>query len=228
MSCVQSVLFNKDKYTPQEAKEWLKQHKFKHSKVDKRGKNLRFRQADPDIYTKFRTKKSDDGISFVIGYKEGGNLDLGSLLAKVPFTTTGIPGEMHFFIPFTGIKANYMGPGTNLKYREDHPPLDKPINNVDAICKVHDYDYKNAEENKGNVNSNELELKHEADRKMLNSLEKVNPSGIVERIMKWVAQKLISIKLKLGLGLEDYLTVDDTKIGDGINWDSLAKKYGDL
>jgi len=226
-SSVQSILFNKDKYTLKEAKAWLKEHDYKYSKVDKRGKCIRFRQADPQMYDNFRTKRTTDGISFIIGYqdtKEGGNLDFGSLLAKIPFSTTGIPGEKHFFIPFTGIKANYMGPGTDLKYREEHPPLNVPINNVDAICKVHDYDYYAAERNK----EKELDMKHEADRKMLDSLEKVNPNGIVERIMKWIAQKLISIKLKLGLGLEDYLTVDDKKIGEGINWDNLAKEYGDL
>ena len=57
----------KYKYTLKEAKDWLKLHNFKYGKVDKRGKNLRFRQSDPETYDKLRTKNTSDGISFIIG-----------------------------------------------------------------------------------------------------------------------------------------------------------------
>ena len=49
---VQSVLFNKDKYTPAEAIVWLKDHKFKVKKIDITDNYLRFRQYTPQYLKK--------------------------------------------------------------------------------------------------------------------------------------------------------------------------------
>ena len=44
----------------------------------------------------------------------GGKLDLQSLLSKLPFSTTGIPGELHLKLP--GMNAHsFTGPGTRLE-----------------------------------------------------------------------------------------------------------------
>jgi hypothetical protein len=71
-------------------------------------------------------------------------LDIQSILNKLPFTTTGIPGELH--LP----GHSFCGPGTRLDLRlnQDDTPKDfsKPINRIDTIAYQHD-----------------LEKKHEAD-----------------------------------------------------------------
>lgn len=70
-SVVQSVLFDKDKYTIKEAINWLKKHDFEGREVDEKENTLRFRQVDPDELENysFRTKEISDGINFVIAYK---------------------------------------------------------------------------------------------------------------------------------------------------------------
>jgi hypothetical protein len=67
---VQSVVFDKDMFTVAQAKAWLKKHKYKYGKVDKKANTLRFRQQDPETYSKYRTKRISDGILFVLGFNE--------------------------------------------------------------------------------------------------------------------------------------------------------------
>ena len=60
---------------------------------------------------------------------------------------TGYPGERHMYLPTNlGLtRANYAGPGTNLKARllRNDPPVDGP-NGIDAAAKQHDIDYSKA------------------------------------------------------------------------------------
>ena len=77
----------------------------------------------------------------------GGKLDLQSLLSKLPFSTTGIPGELH--LKLHGMNAHsFTGPGTRLEQRlnADDSPKDfsKPINRVDEIAYQHDLAYRDA------------------------------------------------------------------------------------
>ena len=67
---VQSVLFDKKKFTQTSAKRWLKLHNFKavfHNKpVDITKNLLRYRQLKPKSNGNYRIIKIRDGIQFVI------------------------------------------------------------------------------------------------------------------------------------------------------------------
>lgn len=72
---LQTVLFNKDRYSLQQAVEFLATHKLKHSKVDETLNLYRFRQVSPAIlrregFTKYVSKPIADGITFVFAYSE--------------------------------------------------------------------------------------------------------------------------------------------------------------
>ena len=62
---IQSVLISKDKFSFIEAKNWLKEHKFKYIKLDETGRFCRFRQFDPIKGKKYRNKKVANGIELV-------------------------------------------------------------------------------------------------------------------------------------------------------------------
>jgi hypothetical protein len=65
---IQSITFNKDKYTTQEARNWLKRNNFKAIKrVDKTKSLLRYRINKPGKYKRFRTQKVGGDIMFVYG-----------------------------------------------------------------------------------------------------------------------------------------------------------------
>ena len=70
--------------------------------------------------------------------------DIQKFFAKLPFTTTGIPRELH--LP----GHNFVGPGTNLNIRlnTDNSPKEwsKPINKDDEIAYLHDLAYKEADD----------------------------------------------------------------------------------
>ena len=89
------------------------------------------------------------------------------------FTTTGIPGELH--LP----GYSFCRPGTNLNKRldeADNPkPWSKPINWVHEVSMRHDIDYGNS-----------------------TTLEE-NPT-LREKVDRFIVKKMISAKLKLGLG----------------------------
>ena len=52
---VQSVIFSKKCYTPQQAQKWLKKHNFKIKKMDTTDDYYRFRQLSPLRFEEFRT-----------------------------------------------------------------------------------------------------------------------------------------------------------------------------
>jgi hypothetical protein len=66
---IQSVLFKRPEWKLTECKKWLKKHGFK-TDVDKKPEHYRFRQLDPELFNKYRTKKIGDNIEFIIGIKE--------------------------------------------------------------------------------------------------------------------------------------------------------------
>ncbi len=89
--------------------------------------------------------------------KEGEGFDIQKFLSKLPFTTTGIPGELH--LP----KHNFTGPGTNLSLRLNPDGTPKewsiPYNRVDEKSLTHDLAYRDCAE--------DLSCKHDADKIML-------------------------------------------------------------
>ena len=73
----------------------------------------------------------------------------------------------------------------------DNPkPWSKPINRVDEVCMRHDID-------DGNIT---LEENHEADREMLYNLSLIQNPTLREKVDRFIVKKMISAKLKLGLG----------------------------
>lgn len=63
---IQSVLFDKTKWKVQDAKKWLKERKFKYSKVHETDKKIRFRQFKPKSNAKYVTVNTKDGIQFIV------------------------------------------------------------------------------------------------------------------------------------------------------------------
>ncbi len=78
--------------------------------------------------------------------KGEGLVDIQKLLWKLPFTATGIPGELHLISP-SGVH-NFVGPGTNLSLRlnPDDTPKDwsLPIDRDDQAAYTHDLAYRDA------------------------------------------------------------------------------------
>ena len=68
---VQSVIFDKNRWTKSKAEKWLTKHKFKHTKVDATKNTLRFRQVPPKGFKTYRTITFSDkhGIKAVLGMK---------------------------------------------------------------------------------------------------------------------------------------------------------------
>ena len=73
---VQSVIFNKDKFTVKAARKWLKTHNYIwNQKLDERKNVLRYRQIDPEViekkgYTNYHNKYISDDIILCIAYKK--------------------------------------------------------------------------------------------------------------------------------------------------------------
>jgi hypothetical protein len=68
---VQTLIFDKDKFSVEEAKKWATDHDFKASKVDEpeSGDTIRIRQRDPgDFKGDMRTIELKDGVKAVIGH----------------------------------------------------------------------------------------------------------------------------------------------------------------
>jgi len=65
---VQSLVFSKDKFTKEQAKAWIKEHKqFVDAGVDETDTSYRFRQYDPGYFGKYRTFDLADGIKAIYG-----------------------------------------------------------------------------------------------------------------------------------------------------------------
>ena len=72
---IQSVVFNKDKISLNDALDWLVNHDYKVKKSDETLTMYRFRQLEPSYlkrkgFTEYRMKHLDDVVSLVIAYKE--------------------------------------------------------------------------------------------------------------------------------------------------------------
>jgi len=67
-SKIQSVLFDKQKFTPAKARAWLKKHKLISKKIDTTADYHRFRQFNPSYKNgiKYRTVSIAPGIKYII------------------------------------------------------------------------------------------------------------------------------------------------------------------
>jgi len=68
MSRVQSVLFDEHVWSINDARRWLLNNGFIDPKVDITNKYYRFRQYNPTYSERYRIKKINSSISFIIGY----------------------------------------------------------------------------------------------------------------------------------------------------------------
>ena len=78
---IQSVVFDKSKFTPEQAKAWIKKNNYVYKKPDITDTQIRIRQVNPKYIEKkgfkeFRTKKigRKSGISLIIAYKSKDNI----------------------------------------------------------------------------------------------------------------------------------------------------------
>jgi hypothetical protein len=75
---VQSLIFDKQKFTVETAKNWALDHDFRAEKVDETEGTLRLRQMDPNDFLEdsFRTIELTDGVKAVVGrLKDGKDMD---------------------------------------------------------------------------------------------------------------------------------------------------------
>ena len=61
---VQSIIFDKKKFTTTTARNWLRKHGYRYGKVDEEINTLRFRQIPPNKKYKYRMKQIAPGIKF--------------------------------------------------------------------------------------------------------------------------------------------------------------------
>jgi hypothetical protein len=238
---IQSVVFKKDNWTLDSSKQWLKRRsrKFKNiSDVDETETSYRYRQAEPDKFTKYRTLNKKNGIDFVVGYNStGGKLGLRNAAQKFlpEFSWSEYPGE-HHLPPVDGLKWNFFGPGTDLKDRlkdidsgiYEPKPNSEPTCAVDNAAYVHDIKYLLADGN--------LDKEHEADLEMIENLKHIEPKSPYEAFAKWLGIGIMNAKVKLGLGIDDDimekhgygLDKNNDFEKDGIDFAELAKVDGSL
>jgi hypothetical protein len=65
---VQSILFDRDYFSLQQAKIWLKRHGYKYGKVHTTKRFYRFRQFEPNDKKYHRTIKFKEGIKAIIEF----------------------------------------------------------------------------------------------------------------------------------------------------------------
>ena len=142
----------------------------------------------------------------------GYSLDIHNLLSKVSFSTTGIPGEIHYVDPFSGTPMSFCGPNTSL-FGEDGRParlnsdgtpklFSAPKNKIDDLCLKHDILYKDAEFSKTDP-SQVLSKKHQADEELLKGLERLELNSFPDKFQRWIVDKIIRMKLRFGLALPE-------------------------
>ena len=70
MSEIQAILFPKDRFTPAQARAWLREHHNIPIKRAHQTKNyIRYRLTDPTKYSRYSTKITREGVELIIGYR---------------------------------------------------------------------------------------------------------------------------------------------------------------
>ena len=67
---VQTLVFDKKRYTLTSAREWALKHNFVAPKADVTAKHIRLRQKAPGKYTRMRTITLKPGVRAVVGWKK--------------------------------------------------------------------------------------------------------------------------------------------------------------
>ena len=137
--------------------------------------------------------------------KNGGRFDLQSALGKMPgFIWSKYPGEKHMIYKLPSKSYSYLGPGTVLPIRldeNDQPKVGEEfVSPTDQLALHHDIAYRDAEQLDPET---ALQMKHEADKKMIEQLDQVATNGIIDKFANFTAKKLLQLKLKLGMELNE-------------------------
>ena len=132
-------------------------------------------------------------MNTILKYHRGGKIDIQQLASKLPgFPWAKYAGEKHF------LNHNFTGPGTNLQERlnaDDTPKENsKPVNRVDEAAYKHDLAYRDSED---------LTIRHEADRKMIYDMENIKNPTFREKLDRLIILPIIKAKVKLGVGFTD-------------------------
>lgn len=100
---VQSILFQKSKYTLAQAKLWLKKHGYTSTKVDETDEYYRFRQSEPSQYDHFATDDWKNGLKVIYGYKKGDKI----MKESVPIMLLGEYGTIKLYEAVDGKAPKY-------------------------------------------------------------------------------------------------------------------------
>ena len=127
----------------------------------------------------------------------GGMFDLQNALGKMPgFFWSKYKNEHHW------PGYSYLGPNTNLNIRldeNDYPRVgEEPVLKIDQLALYHDMAFRDAERSPP---ESALHLKHEADKSMIEKLDQVPTTGIIDKFANFSAKKLLQLKLKFGMSI---------------------------
>ena len=152
--------------------------------------NCRKKTKDNDVRVVGNRKRIRRSVCVVCGKRKcsflkrqkGGKVDIHNLIGKLPRPKGGWTLPNH----------KYTGPYNPLDYQldaYDRPlPGQEPYNKVDEIAMRHDICYRD-----------NIDDKHGCDRKMLDELNVMIPSGLRERIDRGFVKTVIGAKYKLGI-----------------------------
>ena len=135
----------------------------------------------------------------------GGIFDLQSALGKMPgFIWSKYPKEKHMIYKFPSKSYSYLGPGSRVDIRldeNDKPKVgEEPVSPTDQLALHLDIAYRDAEKQYPEI---ALQMKHEADKTMIEQLDQIPTTGIIDKFANFTAKKLLQLKLKLGMGLNE-------------------------
>ena len=153
----------------------------------------------------------------------GGLFDLQSALGTMPgFIWSKYPGEKHRYkFPFGSY--SYLGPSTWLDIRLDEndkpKPGDEPVSPTDELALHHDIAYRDAE--RGPDPESALQLKHNANRNMIDKLNQISTTGILDKFAKFTAKKLLQFKLKFEMSINTPIIEELSKLSN-LNAEQIA------
>ena len=126
---------------------------------------------------------------------KGGRFDLQCALGKMPGFIWSKYDKEHHQPGYL-----YLGPQTALKIRLDEnyqpKPAEEPISPTDELALHHDIAYRDAEKQDSEI---ALQMKHEAYQTMIELLDQVPTTKIIDKFANFFAKKLLQLKLKLGI-----------------------------
>ena len=149
-----------------------------------------------------RTGLLDQQSDYVI-VNNGGRFDLQNALGKMPgFIWSKYSGEKHMIYKFPASAYFYLGPSSRLDIRldkNDKPQVgEEPVSPTDQLALHHNIASRDAEKQNPEI---ALQMKHEADKTIIEQLDQVPTTGIINKFANFTAKKLLQLKLKLGMGL---------------------------